>query len=355
MKKRLVLLIISGVVASSLTIPVFAAADTTNAIAETGGFSLSLLGTGLNVDIELDSAGKLETVNVATPGLESDPAGNEATDGVDDRHRIRFDHGEDGTRVDVKAKNHKLTSKVKVANLADLVGTHEWTGVLFPEATGGKVPTTVTFVVADDGPLITDVVVTSGIESVIEYADDASKAVVVFTWEGYTKELKIQVDIDDNDNGDDPSAMLKVELRGKDRQRLRQDLALFVGEHFWNGRLCDGTPLTVSYTIDELGEIGPPSVTVGAGGDDGTVADHGFTVKDKEHGFDVRFTHSKARVKVKFSEKDDGQWELKVDSKTDKCKHDNGGTAKDSTAKDKENKTKKDRDEAADGATDGGG
>ncbi|NNL47043.1 MAG: hypothetical protein HKO76_01595 [Acidimicrobiia bacterium] len=354
MKKKLILLVISGLVASSLTLPVLAAADTTNAIAETGGFSLSLLGTGLNVDIELNSAGNLETVDVATPGLEPEPAAAEATDGVDDPHRFRFDHKEDGTRIDVKSKNHKLTSKVKVATLADLVGTHEWTGVLFPEAIGGDVPTNVTFVVADggDGPLITDVEVTNGIDSVIEYADDASKAVVVFTWEGYTKQLKIQVDIDDDDDGDDPSAMLKVELRGKDRQRLRQDLASFVGEHVWNGRLCDGTPLTVTYVIDGLGEIGTPTVAVGIGGDAIPVADDGYSIKDKEHGFDVRFTDSKARVRVKFSQKDDGLWELKVDSKTDKCKHDKQGGPKNKSKDDKKDNAKEDRAEAGDGATD---
>ncbi len=352
MKKRMTWLIMSGLVAGLLALPVIATADTTNAIAETGGFSLSLLGTGLNVDIELDGAGNLEAVNVATPGLEFDPVGDQATDEVDGPHRFRFDHEEDGTRVDVKSKNHKLTSKVKVADLAELVGTHEWIGVLFPDAIGGDVPTTVTFVVADGGggPLITEVIVTSGIDSVIEYADDASKAVVVFTWEGYTKELKIQVDIDDDD---DPSAMLKVELRGKDRQRLRQDLASFVGDHFWNGRLCDGTPLAISYTIDGFGEIGPPIVNVGEGGENATVADHRFTVKDKEHGFDVRFTDSKVRVKVKFSEKDDGQWELKVDSKTDKCKHDKHGSPKDKNKEEKnKDKAKEDPAGAGDGATD---
>lgn len=354
MKKRMTWLIMSGLVASLLALPVIATADTTNAIAETGGFSLALMGSGLTVDIALDDAGNIETVDVADVGSEPDPsptASDAAASFDEDPHKFRFELADDGTRVDVKAKNHKLTSKVKAATLADLVGPHVWSGVLFPDATGGDAPTPVTFEISEANGqlLIHDVAVgllPGDVDYVMDPSDDPGKAAITFTWQGFTKTLKIDVDVDDDDGDDEPSAVLKIELRGKDRQRLRQDLSSFIGVHSWNGRLCDGTQLNVIYNIGDNGQIGLPTVTIGGG--EGP-ADQGYTIKEKEHGFDVRFDDSKARLKVKFSEKDDSLWELKVDSKTDTCKH-KDDTGKNEKREDKKDKSK--RDKASEGGSD---
>ncbi|MGI9647812.1 MAG: hypothetical protein ACR2OI_04770 [Acidimicrobiia bacterium] len=317
MRKRIAWLVTTGLVASSLAIPGIAAAHTNEAIAETGGMMLTLPGVGVNVDVVLDEFGNISEVGVVDL---ADPEPGDAG-GPLDAHKVRFEIDEDGTRLSVMAKKHKLTSKVQAGSLAELAGVHDWSAVLFPDQSGD--PTTVTFTVNDDGgdPSITDVgveVPPSGaddpeiIYTVSEGDDDDDEdamVVITFSWNGYTKTLKIKVDVDDDDDDDGPSAVLKIELRAKDRQRLRGPLADFVGDHTWNGRLCDNTEVSVPYNIGPDGEL---TVTPG----------EGYSVKDQERGFQVTFDGSKARLHVKFGETDDGTWDLKVDAKTtEKCKH----------------------------------
>lgn len=316
MGKRIAWLITTGLVASSLAIPGIAAAHTNEAIAETGGMMLTLPGVGVNVDVVLDEFGNIEDVGVVDL---IDPAPAEAGDPMD-AHKVRFEIDEDGTRLSVMAKKHKLTSKVQAGSLAALAGPHVWSAVLFPEHSEDL--TTVTFNVSgsDGDPSIAgiEVAVPPGGDPEITYsmsggdddgADDAM-VVITFSWNGYTKILKIKVDVDDDDedDGDDgPSAVLKIELRAKDRQRLRGDDV--AGDHTWNGLLCDGTAVSVPYNIGPGGEL---TVTPG----------DGYTVKNQERGFQVTFDGSKARLHVKFGQTDDGTWDLKVDAKTtEKCKH----------------------------------
>jgi hypothetical protein len=321
-KKKLAWLVSSALVAAVLAIPGIASAHTTEAIAETGGFMLTLPGVGVNVAIDLDQFGMIEAVDVvdpaAPPVAETEAAGTVDPAALEGTHRVRFELADDGTRLSVMAKNHKLTGMVKADGLESLLGPHEWSAVLFPELP----PTTVRFDVGE-GPMITvgDITGPDGIVAEVKPYDDDDEgeagAVVTFTWDGYTKTLKIKVSVDDDDEDDDgPSAVLKVELRAKDRQRLENpDL----GSREWSGLLCDGTPVGISYEVLE-GSVDFTSATI-----DDVVATEGFTVREQGKGFQVRFDGSKARVSVRYIQQDGGTWHLKVDSKTtEKCKHDRG-------------------------------
>lgn len=317
-----------------LATPGIASAHTNEAIAETGGFALTLPGVGLNVDVMLDDYGNIERVGVVDPdGAALEP------------HKVRFEIGEDGTRLSVMAKKHKLTSKVQAGSLEALLGVHEWSADLFED--GSTELTVVAFTVADAGdgtPVLMDIEVTgphadAGDTLVADEDedDDDAVAVLTFTWEGFTKVLKIKVDVDDDDDDEDdedgPSAVLKIELRAKDRQRLQGDLVSFVGPHSWDGLLCDGTPVAVAYTIGDDGSVRFGEAT----------AENGFTVKQQERGFQVRFDGTKARLQVKFGQTEDGSWDLKVDAKTtEKCKHD------DEREIGKQDKPRKDRDDRDD-------
>ena len=351
MRKRIAWLISCGLVAGLLATPGIASAHTNEAIAETGGFALTLPGVGLNVDVMLDDYGNIESVDVVDPGAEEATAEEGAPL---EAHKVRFEIDEDGTRLSVMAKKHKLTSKVQAGTLEALLGAHEWSAVLFEDLSTDPTVVAFTVGVAVDGtPALTGIGVT-GLSSEAAYTvvadeddDDDAVAVLTFTWDGFTKVLKIRVDVDDDDEDDDdedgPSAVLKIELRAKDRQRLQGDLDTFVGPHSWDGLLCDGTPVTVAYTIEKDG-----SLTLG----EVTPVD-GFTVKEQESGFQVRFDGSKARLHVKFVETDDGSWDLKVDAKTtEKCKHDDDDDEREIGKQEKPRKDRDDRDDDDDDSDD---
>jgi hypothetical protein len=352
-KKRVAWLITTGLVAGSLAIPGIAAANTTEAIAETGGFSLALPGAGgLTVDVVLDDFGHIESVGVRDPATEPESGEDGDAEELENEHKVRFELEEDGTRIAVMAKNHKLTSKVKAGGLEELSGPHVWSAVLFPDLADET--TTVRFTVEGDatGPRLTDVSV-EGLPAGADYSvtpddgdEDEAKVVVTFTWMGFTKVLKIKVEVDDDDDDDDdgPSAVLKIELRAKDRQRLREDsIDPFLGTHEWSGLLCDGTPVGMEYVIGADGAVELVAVSIAE-----AEATDGYRVKQRGNGFEVRFDDSKARVRVKFGEKDDGSWELKVDAKTtEKCKHernDDHDEEHDSGKKDKPRRDRDDRD-----------
>lgn len=317
MRRRIAWLITTGLVASALAVPGIAVAHTNEAIAETGGMELALLGAELTVDIGLDELGNITTIDVIDPSVGPEGEAIEVTD----PHRMRFEIDEDGTRLAVMAKKHKLTSKVKAGTFDALLGQHDWSTELF---TG--TPVTVLFTVSGTpaAPLVTvDEIVglpedEYEISSGAEDDDGNTRVMITFTRDGYTKVLKIKVAVDDDDDEDGPSAVLKIELRAKDRQRLRGDLSEFTGDHLWTGRLCDNSTVTVSYSIADDGAL-----TVG----DVSGAEH--TVKEQQRGFQVRFDGTKARLRVKFGQTDEGTWDLKVDAKTtEKCKHDDGERGK---------------------------
>jgi hypothetical protein len=347
MKKRWATFLAVAMLAGALVAPGAASASTTQAIANTGGMTIGVVGSPLAVTVSVDEIGHLTEVTVGGVVAEGDG------------HKVRFASEDDSTRVAVQAKNHKLTADIKAADLAAILGSHVWAAPLF----GSDTDTEVTFKVVENGsghPELADVAVTSDADFVVgdvgnEVEDDEaeSSVKVTFTSNGYTMTLKIKVSMDldnDDDDDDDSSVKLKIELRGKDVQKLRrQALDALVGAHVWDGRLCDGTPVGVGYTISEDGDISVDRVTV-----DGVDTD-GHEVKTMPHGFIVNYDDSKAKVTVELKEKEDGTWDLKVRSKTtDKCHHDDdddgGGDDDDDDEKehgrrDKDKKDKKEKDD----------
>jgi len=311
MKGRSLVLVLA-IVIGSLAIPAAAMANTTEAIADTGGMHLVLLGSTVEVDVTLDEFGNIDSVAVTGGGLTETSAGD---------HKVRFSTADGATKVDVKAKKDKLSASMRSATLGDLVGDHVWTAEVFPDATA-----TVPFSIAEDGtgnPVLSlgDVAMTGANSGDVEVTvrgpfqeiddDEAeAKATVEFAWNGFTKTLRIQVEVeDDDDDDDDHGAKLKVELRGKDRQMIgAASLADLVGSYTWTGLLCDGTSVTVDYQVGGDGTVTPGAV--------GGVGADRYDIKTYEHGFRVSFDNEDARLNVKLKEKDDSTWQLKVDSKT---------------------------------------
>ena len=311
MKRRWATLLATALAMNVFVLPGAALASTTEVIADTGGM-LVALGSGLNINVTLDEIGHIDVVTVGNGvAFTEDRAGD---------HKIRFSNDEDSTRVDVKAKNSKLSASVKASDLASIVGTHTWSANLF-----GAGDTDVTFVVGDDGgdPVIVDgsVLVTPAAGELFDIGDIkteddddevGSSVKVIFTFDGYQMVLKISVERDleedDDDEADERSYKLKIELKGKDLQKL-QGLVSPEGDYFWEGLLCDLTPVRVDYSVDRSGTVIAIDVNV-----------DGYELKEKDHGFEVKFDDSKAKVSVSVKQKDDGTWELKVKSKTtEKC------------------------------------
>lgn len=314
-------------VALVAVLPGIASADTTEAIADTGGMTLMIPGVPVTVVVTLDDFGSISTVEISDTTF--DPTKEEPG-------KMRFvrDNGADGsTVIDIKAKGSKLSAKLKTTNLDDILGANVWTGDIF----GTGEATTVTFNVAqasDNGfsyAEITSVAVDSPFANTVEgphaETDDddgeverKSKAHIEFASDGFTKTLKIEVktEIDDDEGG--VEFKLKVELKGKDQRELFGEDAL--GTHTWQGLLCDGTDASVTYTVSEVG------ITI----DDLVVAEGAtFDIKASGPGFKVKvnFTDTegnhRAYFKASLHDKDDkdGVLDLKVKSKTTtSCKPD---------------------------------
>ncbi len=346
MMRRLRTLVSGLVMTSLLVVPGSAAAQTTEIVADTGGatLDLTLFGTPVQLGVVLDPLGQITEVTVGGETVTSDGTS-----------KVRVMLGDDPATsavVEVKAKKDKLKTQVRTATLADLVGPQSWSGNLF----GSDVPTTVTFTVTDDGgvPGITDVAVgaispadatyeVQGPYTEVDHDEAEAKAAVLFRWNGYVMKLKIEVEVE----GDDDhlsKAKLKVELKGKDRQRLRnQLLADIAGQRTWQGRGCNGEAYEVTYTIGSAdGSLTVDSATV-----DGVPVSN---VEVHDHGFEVRFPNSKAKLEVSLRQNSDGTWDLKVDSKTtEKCRDDDDDDDDDEYRKrkddDDDNYRKKDDDD----------
>ncbi len=317
MKHRWATLVALTLAASSVAAPATSLASTTEAIAETGGTTLTLdiLGSPLEIAVSLDEIGHITEVLISDTDFSVDRG---------DEHKVRFSNSDDSTRIEVRAKKHKLRTDVKADALAGILGTHEWAGKLF----GSDQDTIVTFDVVEnasghpeldnvsvDALFPADATATVGtVENEVGADEAESKVEIDLTWNGFEMRLKIKAEL--HLDGDDRPAHLRVELKGKDRQRLALDnLGELVGDHTWTGHLCDGTPIAVNYTIAD----DPAGVSFGSV--DGVGSD-AFEVKEKGHGFEVRFDDSKARVRVELKQGSNGDWELRVRSKTtEKCDH----------------------------------
>jgi len=316
-RKRLLSALVGVVLVG--TLPSIAAANTTEAIAQTGGMTLSLPGVPLDLGITLDEFGNIRMVTI-------DPA---LSQNHDSDHKVTFERTGDGsTVVEVKAAGEKLTAKVKTSNLGELAGDQTWSADIFGTGTDTVVEFSIVTVGSGSeayleiaGPPV--VTPAPGIEFSVSgptsSSDDddsdeweyESKASITFAMNGFTKTLKIEVETEYEDDEDHEGVRgkLKVELRGKDVQKLEG--AIVAGPQSWTGLLCDGTTALVDYTVSADGTVSEPIVTLEGSATSETDMD--------DDGFKVTFADSNgddgAYVKVEVTN-EDGQLELKVKSKT---------------------------------------
>jgi hypothetical protein len=317
LNKKLFAVPIGFALAALLALPMAVLGNTSGAIAQTGGMTVTLpvaplLGGPLTVEVKLDGVGNVSQVNLTPIGTGT--AAYSATKlGA---HAVTFTRADGATQVSIKAKGDKLSVKASAGTLDGLLGAGTWSAYIF--ATGTK--STVAYTVgkaADGTPTIAVTLVTpaAGITVVqdpprTETEDhEASASVrVTFSANGYTRKLSISVSVDTEGTH---KASLKITLSGKDRQKLSGTLAeIGLGLHTWSGALCDGKAVGIRYNVLDTGTVAFVDATGGT-----------TTVKSGEHGFSVRFDGTKARVKVSLQKADDGTWTLKVEAKTGECKN----------------------------------
>ncbi len=318
--RRRLLSLLAGVVLVG-ALPGIATANTTEAIADTGGMTLTLAIPGipgapwLTIGVTLDDTGNITTVT-----LDSDTPLTLSGTPV---HKVTFERASDSTVVQVKAKGEKLTAKVKTSNLEDLIGPNTWTGTIF------GVERTVTFDIGwgDSGNTYLEIVEgsisvdppdpVSAINGPFNESDDddeyESKVTIIFTdTDGNIMTLNIEVETeygDDDEEHDGVYAKLKITLRGNDHQEITDEIV--AGEQTWNGELCDGTDASVTYRVNADGSIS----YVSAAPDNAKVEQdkHGFEIEFKTDSGDdngeleveLESEHGVLELKVKFSCDDD--------------------------------------------------
>lgn len=291
-----------------LALPLTAFANTSGAIAQTGGMSVTLpmAGSGLSVVVVLDVVGNVSQVDL-------DPIGTYSATKLGP-HAVTFENGDGTSQVKINAKHDKLEVKATAPTLASFLGTGSWSADLF----GTHETTTVGYTVgaATDGTptvVIASVAAPSDVAVVQETPKTRSgpkgsgaSVRVDFSRDGFTKKLDIVVSVKaDHEH----AASLKISLSGKDKQKLSGALADLVGTRTWAGHTCDGTAIGFTYAVVADG-------TVVFGTASGATA----TSKPDEHGFKVTFDGTKTRVNVHLVQ-NGGTWELKVATRADQCRN----------------------------------
>jgi hypothetical protein len=176
---------------------------------------VTVLGTWITLSVGTDAAGHLTSVDLTSGGVAV--AGAVATEVSP--HAVEFVIGDGATHVEVKAKGKSVKTEVAASALADLVGTHTWSGELFGVGNG---PTTVAFTIVDNGgvPSITGVTVgglNSGSQIVTpstDSGDDGSEAKVrieLTDGQGHDARITIKVEVEDHDG--QAAAELKISAR----------------------------------------------------------------------------------------------------------------------------------------------
>jgi hypothetical protein len=292
-----------------LALPLVALANTSDAIAQTGGMTttLPLLGSSLTVEVTLDGTGNVSQVNL-------DPIGTFSASKVG-AHAVTFNTADGTTKVKIKAKGDRLSVRASATSLDALVGPGTWSSDVF--GTGEK--SSVAYAVskaADGSPVLelgavspaAGITVDAGTPTTRSDDHGTSASVkVAFGLNGYTKTLTVRVSASDKG---DHRASLEVKLSGKDRQKLSGALADLVGAHTWSGTLCDATAVTIGYNVLADGTVAYGSATGGT-----------TTVKSGEHGFAARFDGTRVRVMVSLKQAEDGTYSLRTSTKRAGCLH----------------------------------
>ena len=290
-----------------LALPLAVFANTSGAIAQTGGMSLTLpmAGSGLSVVVQLDVVGNVSQVAI-------DPVGTYTATRLGP-HAVTFDNADGTSQVKINAKGDKLAVKASAPTLATFIGSGTWSADLF----GTGTVTTVGYTIGGAGTVPTiaigsvaapaDVVVVQGTPKTKTGSEGSTASVqIVFTRDGFTKKLDIKISVKASGTR---AASLRITLSGKDRQKLSGALADLIGTHSWAGHLCDGTAVAFTYDV-----VDPGTLVFGAA--TGATA----TTKTDEDGLTVAFNGTKTKVSISLHKNEDGTWTLKASTRTDKCK-----------------------------------
>lgn len=297
---------VTGLVGLTLTallaLPAAAFANTSGPIAQTGGMTviLPLLGSPLKIAVTLDVVGNISNVDV-------DPVGDFSATHVGP-HAVSFATTNGSTKVSVRALGDRMSVRASSKSLDNLVGSGTWSADLF--GTGDTTKVNYTVGKAGDGSptLKIDSVnaapsdVTVDQKPVQTMSNDWGSSAsdrIDFTRNGFTKHLWIRVSL--RKEGD--PASLTFQLSGKDRQVLTDTLANLEGTHTWTGLNCDGTPATVTFTVNHDGTVSFVSAVPPA------------TASDTDHGFRAHFDGTHSKVQVRLWQNKDGTWTLKVDAR----------------------------------------
>lgn len=261
--------------------------------------TLPLFGVQLTVDVATGPGGTLASVTV------NPAAGLTAT--MVKPNKVVFVNDDGTAKVVVSGHDGRQGVQVKAGALADVSGLGGWSGDVF----GTGVATTVSFTVgatADGGPDVTDVS-SSDVTAVIsetKYSDGADEGdghhgddgdgqsasvKVTFNSGGQSRSLGIRASLSVNDEGE-TRAKVSVSL-GRTRGVI-QPVADAIGAKVWTGLLCDGTPATVNYTVNEDGSF--TNITASPDAE---------RIRAEGHSAEVRFSNSE-RVRFHTRSNDDG-------------------------------------------------
>ncbi len=253
--------------AALVALPGVSFAATNPQIAATGGMTatLPILGGGVNVTVALDPAGNISGVTVSNPAL---------VKGASSNTFAKFATADGKTKITVRAWGSKMSLSARVTSLAELVGTGTWSANVFGNGTssasytiGSDSSGNPTVSLTDPAPLASGVTWKAATPKT-SMGDGGATASSggTFSFQGFTKTLRIAVKVDKGEDGDPGSASLNITLTGRDVQKLSDTLANLAaaGVRTWSGYLCDGTTkVTVSYHVNTDGTIGFDSATGG--------------------------------------------------------------------------------------------
>ncbi len=229
--------------------------------------TLPMFGAPLTLDITTDPGGALTSVTV-------DPANVANYTATKLRpHKVVFEsaNAANPARVVVKSGHGGQSVSARAGTLLQVSGPGSWNGDVF----GTGAPTTVNFTIADKGdgtPDITGVTTTgaaTGVVGAVDYSsgdghegDSGSSARVSVKFTNSTgdqsRSLTIAVRVRTDGNGDS-SAKLSISL-GRMRG-VALDAATAAGAHTWNGTLCDGSAVSISYTVGTDGSVSAVTAT----------------------------------------------------------------------------------------------
>jgi hypothetical protein len=287
-------------------------AATNPQIASTGGMTatLPILGGGVSVTVALDPAGNVSGVTVSDSSL---------TQSSSSSGFVKFATADGKTRVVVKALGSKLSINAKVTTLADLVGTGTWSANVFGNGVSSAQYTigddgsgNPTVTLADPSPLASGVTWKAGTPKTSHHEGE-SMAVAggTFSYQGFTKTLRVAVSVEAGKKGEPASASLRITLTGRDVQVLTGTLAdlAAAGTRSWSGYLCDGTTkVTVSYHVNADGTIAFDSAT------GGTAVQRSF-----KNGLLVRFQGTNVGFFARLRDNKDGTYTLQAKGMSGYC------------------------------------